>query len=282
MGEELEAVIFRVFDIPPMPAVALRIIDTADNKEASAADLAELINADPGLVTKTLRIANSSLFSTANEIESLHQAVVTLGFKTVKNLAIAASTRILSRTPGKVEEDLWRHCVGTAVAASCVALKSRRISADEAFTAGLLHDVGKFILHTHDPERYEQVLQLRRESGMSSVAAEFEMFGFDHTAIGAAVLRRWSLPEDLAGAVRFHENISILRAAKPQVLNLTAATNLGNRIAYTLKLGVDVPYADTGDTQQAAVSILALQPEDVLDVIDDTKSMYEEEIKIFS
>ncbi|HHN46679.1 MAG TPA: HDOD domain-containing protein [Planctomycetes bacterium] len=281
MGDDLEAVIFRTFDIPPMPAVATKIMRAAEDHRVSAADLAELIKADPGLVAKTLRIANSALFSPTNPIESLQQAVVALGFKTVKNLAIAASARILNRTPGDIEQALWRHCIGTGVAASCIASKYRRISSDEAFTAGLLHDVGKFILHTHDAERYRKVLELRRERGMTSVGAEFEVFGFDHTAVGAAVLRRWKLPETLAGAVRFHQNISILRAAKQEILALAAIVNLANRITYTLKLGVDIPYLDAGDTQEAAVGILSLKPPDLLGVISDTKELYEEELKVF-
>ena len=282
MGEDLEAIIFKTFDIPPMPAVATKIIRAADNVNVSANELAEVINSDPGLVTKTLRIANSALFSPTKKIESLQQAVVALGFKTVKNLAIAASARILSRTPGPVEAALWQHSVGAGVAGSCIAMRNKRMSADEAFTAGLLHDVGKFILNTHSPEKFKKALELRKKRGMTSVAAEFEAYGFDHTAVGAAVLRRWNLSESLAGAVRFHENISILRSAKDEVLRLAATTNLANRITYTLKLGVDLPYKDAGDTQEATVKILGLSPKDLLAVIEDTKKLYDDELKAFS
>lgn len=282
MGEELETVIFKTFDIPPMPTVAMKIVNAADDRKMSAQDLAELINADPGLVTKTLRIANSSLFAPVGRIDSLSQAVVALGFRTVKNLAIAASARILSRTPGQIENELWRHSIGAAVAASCIAKRTKKVSSDEAFTAGLLHDVGKFILHTHNLERYKEVLKLRRERGMTSVGAEFEVFGFDHTAVGAAVLRRWNLPEGLAAAVRFHENISILRHARPEILAFSATASLGNRITYALKLGVDIPYADSGDTQEAAVSVLGMTPKELLAVMEETKSLYEEELQVFS
>jgi len=282
MGEELEAIIFKTFDIPPMPEVATKIVRAADNVKVSANELAEIINSDPGLVTKTLRIANSALFSPTKKIDSLQQAVVALGFKTVKNLAIAASARILSRTPGPIEAALWQHSIGAAVAGGCIAARDKRVSGDEAFTAGLLHDVGKFILHTHNQDKFKKALELRKKRGMTSVAAEFEAYGFDHTAVGAAVLRRWNLPEALVGAVRFHENISILRSAKDEVLRLAAATNLANRVTYTLKLGVDIPYEDTGDTQEAAVKILGLSPKDLLWIVEDTKRLYDDELKALS
>ena len=281
MGEDLEAVIFRVFDIPPMPPVAARVVRAAEDESKSASDLAEIISTDPGLVAKILRIANSSLFARAEKAESLQQAIVALGFKTVKNLAIAASARTLGRRPGPVEDDLWRHSVGVAVTASCIAMECRRLTADEAFTAGILHDVGKFILHQHDAERYEEVLRLRRERHMTSVAAEFEVFGFDHAAVGAAVLRRWGLPDTLAGAVRFHQNIMVLRQARQEILTLAACTNLANRIAYTLKFGVDLPYVDSGDTQEAAVKVLGMNPEGLLKVVQDARDLYEQELAAF-
>ena len=281
MGEDLEAVIFRTFDIPPMPPVAARIVRAAEDSSKSASDMAELISADPGMVAKILRVANSALFARSSKVDTLQQAVVALGFKTVKNLAIAASARTVGRHPGTVEDDLWRHSVGAAVTASCIAGESGSMSADEAFTAGILHDIGKFVLHQHDAERFEKVLELRRERQMTSVAAEFEIFGFDHTAVGAAVLRRWGLPDELAGAVRFHQNISVLKQARPEVLTLAACANLANRISYTLKFGVEFPYTDSGDTQEAAVNVLGMTPEGMLKVVQEAGNLYQQELAAF-
>lgn len=281
MGEELEAVIFKTFDIPPMPPVAAQVIQAADDSSKSAGDLAELISADPGMVAKILRVANSALFARASEIESLQQAVVALGFKTVRNLAIAASARTIGRRPGEIEDNLWRHSVGAAVVASCIAMNCRKMSVDEAFTIGILHDVGKFILHQHDPKRFGKVLELRRKRQMTSVAAEFEVFGFDHTAIGAAILRRWGLPDALAGAVRFHQNVSVLKQARAEILQPAACANLANRVAYTLKFGVDFPYVDSGDTQEAAVNILEMTPEGMLKVVQAARDLFEKELTAF-
>lgn len=282
MGDDIEALVFKTFDIPPMPEVATRVVKAAANEKMSASEMAEIISADPGLTAKTLRIANSALFAPTTEVESLQQAVVALGFKTVKNLAIAASSRILHQHPGPVQDALWKHSVSVAVSSSCIGERHPGISNDEAFTAGILHDVGKFILHNHDPESFEEAQELRWENGISSVDAEFEIFGFDHTAVGTAVLRRWGLPEILIAAVRFHQNVSVLKNAKPEIRRLAACVNLGNRISYTLKHGVDVPYVNAGDTQEAVVGVLELDPQGLLDVIDQTRNLYEQELAAFA
>lgn len=282
MGEDLEAIIFKTFDIPPMPPVAAQVVRAAGDPGTSAADLVEVMSADPGLVAKVLRIANSALFAYSHKVESLQQAVVVLGFKAVRNLAVAASARSLSRRPGAVEDALWRHSVGAAIAATTLAAASGRLVPDEAFTAGILHDIGKFILHQHDAGHYEAAVRLRKDRDMSSVAAEFEVFGFDHAAVGATVLRRWGLPDALVGAVRFHQNVSILQRAKAEVRMLAACVNLADRICYTLKLGTDLPYAETGDTQAAAGRILGLTPEKLLNVVQQTQELYEQELAAFS
>jgi len=277
--ESLEELVLNTLDIPPMPAVAVKVSRAIRDPDASSNDIARIIGEDPGITIKVLRVANSSLY--ANSAESLPQAVIALGFKAVLNLILADATKNIHRSSGTIEDYLWKHSIGSAVAANYVAKYAGLSTVDEAFTVGLLHDVGKIILNNYDTKKFSQTISMRNSKNISSCEAEFEIFGFDHTAVGGAVLKRWDLSDGLVGAVRFHHRLNFVQKAPLPVKKLAYVSNLANRITYVLQLNNDVKHSDRNNLNET-VRVLELTSDKIMAITHDTKENFEEEFHAFS
>lgn len=196
--------------LPPLPAVALRVIQVAQDPRSSAADLALIVSSDPGMSARILRIANSAAYRRGSEITSVQQALVVLGFVQARNIAV--STAITSAFPPdslnalfRVEQ-FWRHALAVALRASELAGERRGVDAPTAFTAGILHDMGRLAMFHADPAGLDQVVAqvIRGEGGL--VELETAVLQYDHAAVGARLAQRWNLPAAIEGAIaRHHE-----------------------------------------------------------------------------
>ncbi|MDP1634115.1 MAG: HDOD domain-containing protein, partial [Gallionellaceae bacterium] len=148
---------------------------------------------------------NSPFYGVAGQVASLQEAVMVLGFSNVRRLALAVSLNGSFLVRGHGEADprrIWRHSFCVALCAQALAPLCR-IEAESAFTAGLLHDIGRIALLSVDPERFAAVLAARKEHPDLS-AAEAALLGFTHAEFGARLLERWRLPGSLIRAVEFH------------------------------------------------------------------------------
>lgn len=191
--------------VPPLPGAVIDLIRSFDDKGANTAELARKIGQDPVLSARVIRIANSPFFGVAGQISSLQEAVMVLGFSNVRSLALAASLTggFPARCEGGIDPcRLWRHSFCCALCAQALA-KSARVDAGAAFTAGLLHDIGRLTLACVEPQRFAEAVAARRNH-TSLVAAERAILGFTHAELGARLLSRWRLPESLVHAVAFH------------------------------------------------------------------------------
>lgn len=203
MGQPLEKVLQEIGELPPMPIVAQRVIELSNNERSSAEQMARVISTDQGFSTRLLKMANSALYGCPHSVETVNQAIVRLGFDTTERIVVQAAIREMFRPVDKLDESLWDHAVRSAIAACLVARTSRTALADEALTAGLLHDVGKTIMKLHDPTRYAAVVAEARTTGRWS-QPEWDAFGFEHTEVGALVLAHWGLSLRLAMAAQHH------------------------------------------------------------------------------
>jgi putative nucleotidyltransferase with HDIG domain len=184
--------------LPAQPVAALQLLRLLDDPDGSAAQLAAVIDLDPSLSARVLQMANSRHRGVGGTITSATRAVVLLGVPTVKGVAAAAAGRLLGDESDLGPRDYWAHSVTTAGVASVLA---RRVGANpsDAFTAGLLHDVGLALMHGADRRAYDEVIGRRL-----GPEAERGAFGMTHAEAGAAALRAWHLPEPLIRAVADH------------------------------------------------------------------------------
>jgi putative nucleotidyltransferase with HDIG domain len=228
MGQPLEKVLQEIGDLPAMPVVAQRVIELSNNERSSAEQMARVISTDQGLSTRLLRMANSALYGSPQTVETVNQAIVRLGFETTERIVVQAAVREMFRPVDEMDEWLWDHAVSSAIAACVVARTSRTALADEALTAGLLHDVGKTVMKLHDAARYAAVVAEARSTGRWS-QPEWDAFGFEHTEAGALVLAHWELSRRLALAAQHHHATELFDSsdvgrARRHVAGLDAGT----------------------------------------------------------
>jgi putative nucleotidyltransferase with HDIG domain len=233
--ETAEVIATRVGDLPTLPHVATKVMELLSADDSNAGDLERMISRDQAITARVLKLANSALFGRRGMISTLTRAIVLLGFKTVQSLVIAASTETLYRTTSARFKDklLWEHAVAAALAAGFVARECRYASFEEAFTAGLLHDIGKVVLDQNLPEPYQEVVELVYNDEVTFLEAEHKILGFDHAEVGALVVKKWNLPAPLEEAVRLHHRPLQSLLDPP----LCAIVSLGNSICIKLGLG---------------------------------------------
>jgi putative nucleotidyltransferase with HDIG domain len=198
----------RAKDLPVMPPMAAEIMKKAEDPDCDVKSIADLIARDAALAVRVLKIANSSFYSMPRKIESIQQSVVLLGFTTLRSVVVAASLKDVFARYGLSERLLWEHAVGAACAASTLAEHVGGFTPDEVFVGGLLHDVGKLVMHAEAERQYQEVLRAVYADESTSIQAELDVFGFDHAEVGRLTLEKWSLPERLVHAVAGHHDLS--------------------------------------------------------------------------
>ncbi len=203
---QMESIAAAVGDLPALPQVAARVMQAINEPTVGVRDLEELISRDQAMTAKVLRIANSAFYGVRGEISTLSRAIVVLGFNTLRSIVFSIVTEALHARRQSCFKDqiLWDHSLAVALAARTIATECRFAGHEEAYVGGLLHDIGKVVLDANLPDRYLQVIERVYNESMSFIDAENEIFGFDHTDVGALVVDRWSLAPGLREAVRLH------------------------------------------------------------------------------
>ncbi len=190
-------------NLPTLPGMIDKISRAVESKRFSAADIGKLVSRDQVLTAKVLKLANSAFFGFSRKVGSLTQALVLLGFDVVKGLILTSSVFDLMKNKG---EDLWRHSMGVANAATIIAVEVGMPDAEEASLAGLLHDLGKVVIRVHMPDDSASINELVEVEGMALRDAEREVLGFNHTQVGQWLAESWKLPEELSEPIRWHHN----------------------------------------------------------------------------
>ncbi|MCA8950771.1 MAG: HDOD domain-containing protein [Planctomycetes bacterium] len=220
---------------PPLPSVAFRILEVVRDPDYSIDTLVDLVRTDPSLTARVLRLTNSALFGVPNEITSVGDAVSYVGTRNLVKLVLVccaanhfrqASTSIYG-DPGT----LWRHSFAVATASQWIARRCGYAETDTAFTAGILHNVGKVALSQAMDDTVPNVVTPQE----SHCATEAEMFGIDHAAAAGVVAGTWSLPRELTMAIRNHHS-------EREVAKHALAAILGLADDLVLGLGIGNPF----------------------------------------
>ncbi len=223
------AMVAAVDELPPMPHVVTRILDLLADPDSQVSQMVEVLSRDPALVARLIRVSNSALYGRGQETTSLDQAVVRLGGNTVRSLVLAASMRSLfpleKTKVGLWGQSLWQHSIECGLAARRVAQESRAADPEEAFVAGVLHDIGKVVVLLNQPEQYGRILRERGAAPHDSVVVERSILGFDHTEVGQLLLEKWQLPKDLQLVVR-HHHAPPTDSAADDLVRIVAVGNL--------------------------------------------------------
>src|SRR4051812_30278750 len=178
------AAVKKVSTIATLPEVTAQIIKTVEDPKSSAGQLHKIVAHDPALVTRILKVVNSAFYGLPGQIGSIERAIVLLGLNAVKNIAVAASLGQLFRgvklCDGLTAKDLWAHCVAVGVAARELAKALNLPLADEAFLAGMIHDVGLLVALQNSPEQLRQVFERAKTDTRPFCEIEREITKVDH------------------------------------------------------------------------------------------------------
>ena len=207
----LKEVLSRLKTVPSLPALYLAVTEALRSPKTSLTEIGDLIEKDMGMCAKVLQLVNSAFFGLACQVSSPHQAIALIGFENLK--ALVLSLEVFSGFGGQSAEDmsfLWKHSMATACFTKAIAKVQRcpRELMDDAFTAGLLHDVGRLVLASAFADEYQQVLRRAAEPGALLAACEGEAFGCTHNLAGAYLLGLWGLADSVVEAVAWHHQPS--------------------------------------------------------------------------
>jgi putative nucleotidyltransferase with HDIG domain len=196
--------------VPPLPTASAEVIRMIQDPKVPSSRIAQAIEYDPSLTTNVLRLANSSFFGFHRSVSTVKEALFRLGTNQVFQLVVAATVGKMTQTPVNGYDlsggDLWDHLVGTAIASVKLAQTLKMEIPPYTFTAALTHDVGKVVLGTFVKVKVDSIRELAYERKMSFEKAEHRVLGIDHAEVGALLLERWELPQNLVDVVRWHHH----------------------------------------------------------------------------
>lgn len=283
---EVEARLGRIQDFKAMPFVVTEIIQMTGGRSATAMQLADVIMRDAALTARILRVANSAFYVERGRVQTLIQAIGRIGFRGVREIAMAISliSAYPPRTvrPGRLR--LWRHSLACAALAREMAVARGRKDDDveEAFLAGLLHDVGAVILDEHvRPYREDAEPALPGQGRKPLIQVEKEWFGLDHAETATRVLQKWRFSEPLVAGVALH-HVSwgeVLRWARAGA-DLAGLIRIGDILAKAARVGAD------GDARiepipDEALATLGLKPDRIRAACRDLERRVGELAQVF-
>ena len=238
-------------DLPTLPGTQARALALAGQDDVGFKELAAVVETDPALTTAVLRAANSALSAPIGRIETAEQALVRIGIQRTRHIvagAVVAGGMSNLRRAGIDTDELWRHLVACALIADVTAWGDVRRSA--AFTAALLHDLGRMAMAQSEPAGYAMVVDLVRE-GADILHAEEQVFGVTHAALGAEAARAWNISNEIAEAIGDH-HYGVLGPLSWVVWN-------SRKVVWSLGIGdgVERPVTATFDSTSEDAAVIA-------------------------
>ncbi len=209
---EKDRILATVKSVPSLPSVVMKLRQYLNDPDVSFDELAKVIQYDPGLTANVLQLANSAYFGWAGTISSVKDAISRLGTNRIFQMVLCMSVAPLVSKPIKGYDmdagSLWEHSIAVAVCAEQLAMKLKLKEAKEAFTAGLLHDMGKVVLGTFVEVDDEPIREIVRSDQLAFNEAERMVLGIDHAEVAAALLEDWHLPGEVVASARYHHEPS--------------------------------------------------------------------------
>ncbi len=279
-AQQLQNIIMTTRDLPAMPQVASKVLELSSDPNTSAKQLQQVISDDQAMTGRILKIANSAMYSCSRKVKTLTEAIVMLGFNSIRSLVVTSAARNLYNTrksrTGLKERLLWEHSIGAAFAARILAAQHAPSLTEEAFLAGLMHDIGKLVLNLRVPEQFDEIVQVVYNENRPFHVTETELLGYDHSHVGALLVNKWKLSPLLEFVILNHHNESAMNHENPLLLYL----DLANRLCKKMGIGfIDDPDLDLVNCR--ANELLQLAPEVFESTAAQLQETLETEMEIF-
>jgi len=263
-------------DLPTMPQVANLVIEKLADPSASPREINQLLSKDQALAARVLRIANSPFFGHARRVTRLTDAIVLMGFNSVRSLVLTSVFNDLFKSYGLTEKLLWEHSLVCGSISQKLARTLHFPRSEEAFLVGLLHDIGKVILNLRYPEKMSSIVQEVYNSQEHTFAElEQEVFGFSHAEVGRAVAGKWNFAREIEEAIGNHhypERSTITPL-------LSHIVHLANACCHKLEIG-PLRKPDLDLTAVASTTALNLDREAVNRLLEEVAEILESQPEI--
>lgn len=226
----------QINELPTLPNIYVRLNKLLRSTNSNIVQVSRIIETDQAISTKLLRLVNSSFFGFSRKITQIQRAVVLLGFNAVRNavLSISVFQSFKGNSPtGFDRRDFWKHSIITGISAKLIAQELHLECEEDAFSAGIIHDLGKLVLDQFFPVEFSRVLAWCAKEKCSIRDGEHQVLGTDHAEIGEYLTERWNLPYLLVEATALHHTPSVLRS-NPQIVSLV---HIANTMAHFFESG---------------------------------------------
>lgn len=207
--KDLRSKIIKINTLTPLPSLVQEVLEVTEDASATARDLGDVVKKDQSLTAKVLKIVNSAYYGFHREIGNVDHAIVVLGFEELRNIALAACFIQAFRTEENLRFDrtkFWTHSLGAAYVAKALSSYTPEVIAKDAFVIGLLHDIGKVVMHQHFSEIFYTILEYAESQKRPLHEVSSELIDINHAEIGALLADAWDLPSSLVSAIRHHHS----------------------------------------------------------------------------
>ena len=268
--------------------MAQAVIRLTADPDISVSELSRAVSADIGLSAKIVKKANSAFYAGTTRVSSLPLAIVKLGFPSTRSLAIAGSVEAMFRQGDDAgfEQYLWRHSLAVGIASRIIVRHVEPALTEDAFLAGLLHDIAKLVLLQRFPSMYTPILIEARESQSPLIEIESTKMGFTHADLGAMILDRWNFAETETRAVRFHHDPSHAgltaedAAVEHDSAQVAHTICLADALVKNFEAG-STPAADSKFTDNPGFGYLGLSETQMDQVCQELSNQMGDELQIF-
>jgi HD-like signal output (HDOD) protein len=278
ISEELKDRIEHFANLPTLPQVASKLMGIINNPLTSSSDVAFIVGQDLSLSAKVLRLANSAFYGIPRSITSIKNAVVVLGLKVINTMVLSLTVFDMFPEDNKSRalfnrRAFWLHSLSCGLIAKYLATRIRKVilfDPEEAFCAGLLHDIGKVVMEQYLHDDFHKALTFASENNIHFFEAETQKLGYSHTDIAELLTESWSLPTEIRLSLIHHHNPS----ASVQCQDLITLCHLADWLCYETGMVIDPEYTSP-TLQENCIELLKLDPKD----LDDIKELLPAELE---
>jgi HD-like signal output (HDOD) protein len=286
MSTDFQTVVKSIGDLPPMPAVAAKVLELLGDPNVNYAKLGEAVSSDPAVSARLLKVANSAFYSMSREIKTLDHAIAVVGERTLRSLILAASLESMNKSYGLLEKLLWEDSIGCAIGCRILARKFSSADPEEAFLAGLFRHLGKIIMNYSDGDSYRALVEAVYSGEGSYTALEGNYFPYAHAVVGAAVLDKWNFNRSMVMTTLHHNDLKIPVEEESgedgkDLYRLTATVNLADRICAKLGIGQREPNEAIDVIACKGAVALELDEDEVEEALEEVERVFSENRDFF-
>ncbi len=279
MSTDFKTVVSSIRDLPPMPVVAVKVLELLNDPNVNYEKLGATISNDAAVSARMLKVSNSAFYSMKRQIKTLEHAIAIVGERTLRSLVLAASLEGMNKSYGLLEKMLWEDSMGCAIGCRILARRFASADPEEAFLAGLFRHLGKIVMNYSDPDVYRSLVEMVYSEGGSSSELEGRFFPYAHAVVGAAVLDKWNFARSLVMSTLHHEDLVISVDEEENgeaLMRLTATVNLAGHICMKLGIGQREPNDELDLTLCLGAKALDLTEDEIQNALIEVEEVFTE------